>query len=180
MRKIVLIYISILVSCFCLGAQDSADNGLFLDAAKEYADGRYLKAQEKFLVLLDSAPEDAAVNYYLGLCELALGENANAEAHLTRASQIDSTNAWYLNALATLYGNTGDRASLADVCERLVKMSRSLQHSLYTDAYRRHPLPAEAGFPRARILQPGPRTRSGLCSGGAGEDRTPQDDRVLS
>ena len=132
MRKIVLIYISILVSCFCLGAQDSADNGLFLDAAREYADGRYLKAQEKFLVLLDSAPEDAAVNYYLGLCELALGENANAEAHLTRASQIDSTNAWYLNALATLYSNTGDRASLADVCERLVKMSPALYNTPYT------------------------------------------------
>ena len=133
MRKIVTIaYIAALLSCFSLGAQKAADSGLFLDAAREYAEGRYLQAQEKFLVLLDSAPDDDAVNYYLGLCELALGENGSATEHLTRATQLDSTNAWYFNALATLYSNEGDRASLADVCEKLVKMSPALYNTPYT------------------------------------------------
>lgn len=129
MRKIVIIYIVVLLSCLGLRAQNTADSGQFLDAAREYAEGRYLQAQEKFLVLLDSAPDDDAVNYYLGLCELALGENGRAAEHLTRATQLDSSNAWYLNALATLYSNEGDRASLADVCEKLVKMSPALYNT---------------------------------------------------
>ena len=131
-KKIIVIYISVLASCFCLAAQNAADSGSFLDAVAEYSAGRYPQARERFSALLASNPEDDAVNYYLGLIELSLGENAAAEEHLLAASRLDSTNVWYFNALATLYGNIGERRALADVCEKLVKMSPALYNTPYT------------------------------------------------
>ena len=132
MRKFIISYIPLLLLCFCLGAQNVADSGLFIDAVSEYSEGRYQQAKDKFASLLDAAPGDDAVNYYLGLCELALGENGAAEEHLSAAAQLDSANCWYLNALATLYSKVGDRENFADVCERLVKMSPSLYNTPYT------------------------------------------------
>ncbi len=132
MRKFVISYVPLLLLCFCLHAQNVADSGLFIDAASEYAEGNYQQAREKFSALLESAPSDDAVNYYLGLCELALDDNAKAREHLQKAVQLDSANSWYLNALATLYSNEGDRPMLADICTKLVKMSPSLYNTPYT------------------------------------------------
>lgn len=133
LRKVAsIIYMLSALSCLCLDAQKAADSGPFLDAAREYAEGRYSQARDKFLALFEEAPEDDAVNYYLGLCELALGENAGAAEHLSGAARLDSTNVWYFNALATLYSNTGERTLLADVCEKLVGMSPALYDTPYT------------------------------------------------
>ncbi len=132
MRKFIISYIPLLLLCFCLGAQNVADSGLFIDAVSEYSEGKYQQARDKFASLLESVPSDDAVNYYLGLCEFALGENEAAGEHLRTAVQLDSTNCWYLNALATFYSNEGDRANFADVCEKLVKMSPSLYNTPYT------------------------------------------------
>ncbi len=132
MRKFFISYIPLLLLCVCLSAQNVADSGQFLDAVSEYSEGKYQQARDRFASLLEAAPADDAVNYYLGLCELALGENAAAEEHLRTAVQLDSTNSWYLNALATLYSNEGNRPMLADICTKLVKMSPSLYNTPYT------------------------------------------------
>ncbi len=132
MRKFIISYIPLLLLSFCLGAQNVADSGLFIDAVSEYSEGKYQQAKDKFASLLEAAPGDDAVNYYLGLCELELGENEAAGEHLRAAVQLDSANCWYFNALATLYSKEGDRASFADVCEKLVKMSPALYNTPYT------------------------------------------------
>ena len=132
MRKFIISYIPLLLICFCLHAQNVADSGLFIDAVSEYSAGKYQQAKDKFTSLLEAAPGDDAVNYYLGLCELSLGENDAAREHLQIAVQLDSTNSWYLNALATLYSNEGNRPMLADICTKLVKMSPSLYNTPYT------------------------------------------------
>ncbi len=132
MRKFFISYIPLLLLCCCLRAQNVADSGPFIDAVSDYSEGKYQQAKDKFSSLLEASPSDDAVNYYLGLCELSLGDNAAAGEHLRAAVQLDSTNIWYLNALATLYSNEGDRPMLADICTRLVKMSPSLYNTPYT------------------------------------------------
>ncbi len=132
MRKFVISYIPLLLICFCLHAQNAADSGLFIDAVAEYAEGNYQQAREKLSALLEEAPSDDAVNYYLGLCELALNDNGAAQDHLQMATQLDSANSWYLNALATAYNNEGESDRLADICTKLIRMKPSLYNTPYT------------------------------------------------
>lgn len=130
MRRLI---ISVVVAFLCLQAvAQNAGSGDFLDAAAEYAEGNYAEAYRLFSSLNESFPEDDAVNYYLGMCEFVLNKRDSSEAHLTKAVQLDSTNAWYLHALASLYNAKGDRVGFTRLGEKLLKMSPSLYRNPYT------------------------------------------------
>ena len=128
MRK-VLICISFLFLGFAATAQDEIG---FIDAVQAYAEGNIRKAQPVFKRILEQDPQDDAAAYYLGLCEYASSDIKSAEKHLLAAIEKDSTNTWYLSALANFYNSTGRHLKTAEICEKLLKMDFKSFKSAYT------------------------------------------------
>lgn len=131
MRKL-LTYIVAFLACGCLAHGQEADAGRFLRGVSGYAQGNYDIAAKMFSDLHAEAPGDDAVSYYLGLSEFALGQIDSSEVHLQLAVSQDSTNQWYLEALASLYSAKGDRSAFAGVCERLLALKPSQYNNPYT------------------------------------------------
>lgn len=124
----VLSYLVAFLMPFSVSAQNTSD---FIDAVQLFSDEEYAKALEKFQMLHQKDTTDDAVLYYLGMCEYTMGNVSVSEKHFEKAYQIDSTNTWYLSALASLYSTTNRRAKAAYLCEKLVKMS-PMYRSAYT------------------------------------------------
>ena len=101
MRKIATYLMAILLPLSSLFATEP-DSDKFLDAVAQYAEGHYSSALVLLTELLETSPDDDAVNYYMGLCELPLNKVQEATLHLEKAASIDSTNQWYTNALVNL------------------------------------------------------------------------------
>ena len=131
MRKPVL-YILLVTLCCALHAQAPSGSDLFLTAAAGYSEGNYAQAKEIFAQLHEQDPSDDAVNYYLGLCEMALGQLDPAEEHLLSAAQLDSANTWYIYALATLYDARHNQVRAGEYLEKLVKMEPALYNNANT------------------------------------------------
>ena len=131
MRKPVL-YILLVTLCCALHAQAPSGSDLFLSAAAGYSEGNYAQAKEIFAQLHEQDPSDDAVNYYLGLCEMALGELDPAEEHLLSAAQLDSANTWYIYALATLYDARHNQVRAGEYLEKLVRMEPALYNNANT------------------------------------------------
>ena len=129
MRKALIAYLALLLPVCCLLAQVSGGADPFLQAAAVYAEGNYAAARELLRPLHAQDPSDDAVNYYLGLSELALRDFDAAEEHLNAAVTADSTNTWYIYALASLYDAKGDQVIAGELIEKLVKMSPSLYNN---------------------------------------------------
>ena len=127
MRKLFL-YAALFLLSFALRAQVAGDD-LFLTATAAYSEGRTVEAKELFRQLHGQDPDDDAVNYYLGLCELAAQELDAAEEHLLSAAKADSANTWYIYALASLYDARHDQVRAGEYVEKLVKMNPSLYNT---------------------------------------------------
>jgi len=128
MRKFFL-YAALFLLCCSLPAQGQTGDDLFLTAAAAYAEGQYAQAKTLFGQLYEQNPDDDAVNYYLGLCELSLRDLDAAEKHLQQAVQADSTNTWYIYAVASLYDARRDQIRAAEYIEKLIKMAPSLYNN---------------------------------------------------
>lgn len=124
---IILFFVSIAVN-----AQEKELTSLFLDAVTSYSQGDLESARKKFTLYLGMKPDDDAANYYLGLCEYSLGNGDNAERFLSKAVQADSTNEWYINALATYYNGKGDMFKAAEMCEKLIELRPGYFSNSYT------------------------------------------------
>lgn len=131
MRKFISYFCALLL-CSGLYAQTPVETDRFIDAVAEYSEGRFDSALRGFSSLHEEFPQDDAVNYYLGLCEFALNDMEGAELHLSNAVRADSSNAWYLHALASLYSARGDRGKFSELGEKLIVMSPSLYRNPYT------------------------------------------------
>ncbi len=131
MRKSVL-YMILLLFCCTLRAQTPDGTDQFLTATAAYAEENYAQAKELLVRLHEQDPGDDAVNYYLGLCEMALRELDAAEEHLLAAAQLDSTNTWYVYALATLYDARRNQVRAGEYLEKLVKMNPTLYNNANT------------------------------------------------
>lgn len=129
MRKAFIAYLVLSLAACCLRAQSSGSQDPFLQAAALYAEGNYAAARELLRPLHQQDPADDAVNYYLGLSEMALRDFDAAEEHLNAAVTADSTNTWYIYALASLYDVKGDQVLAGELVEKLVKMSPSLYNN---------------------------------------------------
>ena len=125
MRKLVLYMVLFAFACG-LQAQTPDGTDRFLSATAQYAEGNYVQAKEILRQLHAEDPFDDAVNYYLGMSELALRELDAAEEHLQLAERADSTNTWYIYALASLYDARQDQVRVGHYLEKLVKLSPSL------------------------------------------------------
>ena len=129
MRKALSVYLALFLAGCCLWAQTPGGTDAFLQAAAVYAEGNYAAARELLRPLHAQDPDDDAVNYYLGLSEMALRDFDSAEEHLNAAVTADSTNTWYIYALASLYDAKGDQVLAGELVEKLVKMSPALYHN---------------------------------------------------
>ena len=132
MKKPSTILALFLTACTVMTAQQTPQTGVFLRAVGEYSEGEYGLARLKLEALHEEAPEDDAVSYYLGMCEMMERNTASAELHLTEAYQRDTTNEWYVYALVTLYNATGNRPRFAEYCEKLVNMNPAMYSNPYT------------------------------------------------
>ena len=79
MRKFFLYAALLSLLCGALPAQGQTGDDLFLTAAAAYAEGQFGQAKTLFAQLHEQDPDDDAVNYYLGLCELSLRDFDAAE-----------------------------------------------------------------------------------------------------
>ena len=128
MRKLIT-YLAATLLCFSLGAQTHSTDSLYLRGVAAFAEGQIPVAKVIFSRLLAVYPEDDAVNYYLGLTELAGREMEAAEKHLLAAERADSTNTWYIYALASLYEAKRDQVRSGEYVEKLIKMAPSLYNN---------------------------------------------------
>ena len=128
MRKLTT-YLAATLLCFSLGAQTHSTDSLYLRGVAAFAEGQIPVAKVIFSRLLAVYPEDDAVNYYLGLTELAGREVDAAEKHLLAAERADSTNTWYIYALASLYEAKRDQVRSGEYVEKLIKMAPSLYNN---------------------------------------------------
>ena len=128
MRRL-LAYLWLIPAACCLWAQAPDGTDPFLQAAAVYAEGNYAAARDLLRPLHEQDPDDDAVNYYLGLSEMALRDLDAAEEHLNAAVTADSTNTWYIYALASLYDVKGDQVLAGELVEKLVKMSPALYNN---------------------------------------------------
>ena len=128
MRKL-LLYIVLVLLGISLRAQESGITDRFLTATAEYAEGHYAQARAILRELNREDPDDDAVNYYLGLSEMALRNLDAAERHLSLAVQADSTNTWYVYAMASLFDAKQDQISAGRYVEKLIKMNPGLYNT---------------------------------------------------
>lgn len=103
-----------------------------VDAVQLYADGKFEAARSAFEKLHAKDSTNDAACYYLGLCEFNSGKPAMAEMHLKKAVELDTTNTWYINSLASFYNATGRTLEAADLCETLVRREPQFYRSPYT------------------------------------------------
>lgn len=94
---------------------------LLIDAVARYNEGNYSGARDILLPLAAKVPDNDAVCYYLGLCELYLGEMTEAETHLAEAARLDPHNFWYKERLARLYSATGRPELTVSIFEQLIE-----------------------------------------------------------
>ena len=125
----VLSYISAILICLQASAQGGTD---FISAVQAFSDEDYAKAEGLFARLHARDTTDSAVLHYLGLCEFANGKQASAERHLQSAVAADSTNAWYISSLASLYNSQHRRAQTADLLEKLLELKPQSYRNAYT------------------------------------------------
>lgn len=122
-----------LIFCTLLTLSAFAQNGAaMVDAVQLFADGDVAAARSAFEKMHARDTTDDAVNYYLGLCEYSLGREATAEQHFLAAMRQDSTNCWYIHALATMYDAQRRTIEAGTMCEKLVKMKPQHYRNPYT------------------------------------------------
>lgn len=100
---------------------ERAADSILLTAVQLYEDGRTSEAAANLKAIVKHQETNDAAHYYLGLCELLLDDIEQAEYHLERAAQLDSTNFWYRYRLAALYGATGRKEQTLRMYEKLLE-----------------------------------------------------------
>ena len=111
---------------------DRAKETILINAVAKIELGDIAGAQ----ALLKSAdrrwPLDDAITYYLGICEMAAGENDDAEKHFRLAEAIDTSNIWYSDMLASFYYGAGRNSEAADIYLKLLEKDPAGYSNAYT------------------------------------------------
>lgn len=92
-----------------------------VDAVSLLNSGDISSARDILLSLSTLSPEDDAVFYYLGMCDVAIGNMQDAEVNLSKAVALDGHNYWYKYRLAAIYSATGKPEKTIELYESLLK-----------------------------------------------------------
>lgn len=126
-------FISILVSLlvgFAANAQNSGQKAEYdskvlenalIQAVQQFEDGEYQKAAAMFEAIVTNDPKQDAAHYYLALCDVMFNELEEAELHLLKAVELDSTNYWYRKRLASLYTATRRNDQAVEAYESILR-----------------------------------------------------------
>lgn len=91
-----------------------------MDAVALYNNRDYAKSRTLLQPLAQAAPDNDAVQYYLGLDEAMLGRTEAAITHLRRAVELDPHNYWYKRRLADLYQAAGEDGMVVQMYESIL------------------------------------------------------------
>ena len=97
-------------------------NELFFKAEKNRNLGNTEEAIEFYEKMLKLSDEVAVVHYNMGKAQLENENYLQADYHLKRATEIDSTNVWYWNRLAQFYQDQNRPKPLLEARKKLVQM----------------------------------------------------------
>ena len=121
MKQKFIIYIVTLFSCVISVAQPRPDRGAYIvEAAARYDAGEYDRAEALLHKVLSDDPKNDAALYYMAMCSLARGQADKAEEYLTGAIEVDSSNFWYRQKLASLYARTRRPQQAVKTYEKLL------------------------------------------------------------
>lgn len=123
MRKTVAISLLLLL-CVVLPARTprqkvSVENRI-VDVARLIGAGEHDKARTLLQSLASIDSTSDAVSYYLGVCEFESGRYNAAAEHFLRASELDTANLAYLDALGQCYTSAGKIMEAADIYKELM------------------------------------------------------------
>ena len=79
-----------------------------IDAVQLYSEGNFTEALSALTKLIAANPSDDAAWYYKGLCEAVLNRNEDAKKSFSKAVELDGSNYWYRDRLATIYAMDGE------------------------------------------------------------------------
>lgn len=107
MRRISTLAVALLLG-LALSAQtartsDGRVDSLLVDAVQKYESSDIKSAALALAKLKIQYPDNDAVLYYLGLCDIALHDIHAASEHLGAAARADTANLWYASTLANVY-----------------------------------------------------------------------------
>ena len=91
-----------------------------LDAVQKYNNGNYDAAIGILNAVLEKDPDNDAACYYLALSYIFKNELEAAESLLKKAVELDRSNFWYRQRLATLYSMTSRGELAIDIYEKLL------------------------------------------------------------
>lgn len=103
-------------------------------SAVELANKGQIEGEKSILnQILKKDSSDDAAHYYLGLCMFVSGDREQAQLHLEKAAQLDSTNYWYRHYLGLFYLNTGQNEAATTLYEGIIKdFSKKRPEDYYT------------------------------------------------
>ena len=134
-----IIFLFLLITAFTANAQEAKmdnspavkdKNYWFLQGMREYNNRNMGPAQQAFLKVLETDPNNGAAYYYLSNIALANKEIAPAGMYISKAVKNDSTNFWYNTLLAKIYTATNKLDSATAVYENILA-----QHPKKTEIY---------------------------------------------
>ena len=117
MRRTILTALLLLAGTFAWA--QSVENQL-MDAVALYNNRAYAKSRTLLQTLSKVAPDNDAVQYYLGLDEAMLGNADAAIDHLRKAVELDPHNYWYKRRLADLYQAAGEDEMVVQMDESIL------------------------------------------------------------
>lgn len=101
-------------------SRETAAENAVLEAVADYNAGRYEKAASTLEQVVNAVPGQDAAHYWLALCDIYMNKVDEAEAHLSKAVELDSSSFWYRQRLASLYVATNRQEQAIPLYERLI------------------------------------------------------------
>lgn len=129
-------------------AQDSDPRveSYMVSVLEQYNAQKYDAVVKMCSSLIKSRPDNDAAYFYLGMSQIATGDNEKAEENLSRAVELDPANFWYRYRLAQFYAYTSRPELTISIYENLVRdfpKKTDLYYELI-DLYSREKRPGDA------------------------------------
>lgn len=131
MRKTVL-SIFIIFTCIASVARENLPDDTMLDAIGLFSAGDYAAARDSLNVAVAADSTLDAAYFYLGLLDFSENNFQGALSNITKARQLDSSNLWYEEALASVYSSLGDSGTSTQIYLDLLAKDPKKFRSQYT------------------------------------------------